>query len=43
MNMIICGENCRYQKDGYCMLDDLTHANASASSECCYFEKALIP
>ena len=39
MNMIICGEECRHQKDGYRMLDDLTHANALASSDCRYFEK----
>ncbi len=40
MNFIACGENCRHQKDGYCALDDLTHADAAACSECRYFEQA---
>ncbi len=40
MNMILCGENCRHQKDGYCMLEDLTHAGSGAGgSKCVYFEK----
>lgn len=39
MNIITCGEDCRHQKDGYCGLDDLTHADASVSSKCKYFEK----
>ena len=28
MNMIICGEECRHQKDGYCMLDNLTQTRS---------------
>lgn len=39
MNMIICGENCRWQKDGYCTLDDLTRAAAQVSTKCRYFER----
>ena len=40
MNFIICGENCRHQKDGYCMLDDLTHASGeTGGSKCAHFEK----
>ncbi len=37
MNIISCGENCRHQTDGYCMLEDLTHAEADASMKCRYF------
>ena len=33
MNMIICGEECRHQKDGYCMLDNLTNAKELATSD----------
>lgn len=40
MNMILCGENCRHQKDGYCILEDLTHARGGVGgSKCVYFEK----
>lgn len=39
MNLIACGENCRHQKDGYCILDDLTCArNTLEGSKCAYFE-----
>ena len=38
MNIVVCNENCRHQKDGYCVLDDLTHAEAAASSKCKYYE-----
>lgn len=38
MNMIMCGEQCRHQKDGYCALNDLTHADSAVSSKCKYFE-----
>ncbi len=39
MNIIMCSENCLHQKDGYCMLDDLTHACESASAPCKYFHR----
>lgn len=40
MNMILCGEKCRHQKDGYCMLDDLTNARSEdGGSKCAYFER----
>ena len=40
MNIIACGENCRWQQDGCCTLDDLTHlTDSSADCVCRYFEK----
>ena len=38
MNIVTCGENCRYQKDGYCVLEELNHS-ASSCSLCKYYEK----
>lgn len=38
MNMIMCSECCRWQKDGLCTLDDLTHAGSPSGSGCRYFE-----
>lgn len=39
MNMVCCGENCRYQVDGYCTRSDLKFTDASNISKCCYYEK----
>lgn len=39
MNFVACGEDCRYQVDGYCTRRDLTCSSADAVSKCCYFEK----
>ncbi|MCH5207498.1 MAG: hypothetical protein J1F04_01330 [Oscillospiraceae bacterium] len=41
MNFITCGENCRWQKDGFCVLEDLSRACSSLnpSSKCRYFEE----
>ena len=39
MNMILCGENCRHQKDGYCCLEEWGRLNDARSSPCCYFEE----
>ena len=43
MNMVSCGENCRYQIDGCCTRSDLNVNSAasdvSASTKCCYFEQ----
>lgn len=40
MNMISCGERCRHQKNGYCMLDGRAKITDSAESGCCYFQQA---
>lgn len=40
MNLVPCKENCRWQIDGLCTLNDLTRPAASAISQCLYFEKA---
>ena len=37
--MISCGENCRYQVDGYCTKNILTVNKPVTNAECCYFEK----
>lgn len=39
MNMVSCGEDCRFQFDGFCTRSDLTFSDVSASSKCCYFEQ----
>lgn len=38
MNMITCGEDCRFQIDGYCTKNELTFSGTN-TSKCCYFEK----
>lgn len=45
MNMVCCGEDCRFQVDGYCTRRDLTFTYdprsyyGAAESGCCYFEQ----
>lgn len=39
MNMILCDENCRHQKDGYCCLEEWGKLTDALSSPCCYFEE----
>lgn len=38
MNMIICNEKCRHQKDGYCALTGMAQITNALSSPCCYYE-----
>ncbi len=39
MNMVLCGEACRWQKDGQCTLDDLSKTvNNRTSGDCRYFQ-----
>lgn len=38
MNLINCTECCRWQKEGFCTLEELTVNSAAPSSECRYFE-----
>lgn len=40
MNIVPCKENCRWQKEGSCTLNDLTRPTATSESQCRYFEKA---
>lgn len=39
MNMIVCGSDCRYQKDGYCCLEGRAVITNAVSSPCCYYDK----
>lgn len=43
MNMIVCGNDCRYQKDGYCCLEGRAVITNAVSSPCCYYEKNRKP
>lgn len=38
MNLIQCGESCRWQNDGMCTLEDISRITCG-SADCCYFEK----
>ncbi|MCL2036048.1 MAG: hypothetical protein FWG83_01505 [Oscillospiraceae bacterium] len=38
MNMIICNEKCRHQKDGYCGLNGVAQITNALASPCCYYE-----
>ncbi len=40
MNMIVCGSDCRYQKDGYCTLEGRAVITNAVSSPCCYYERS---
>ncbi|MBR5089917.1 MAG: hypothetical protein IK093_10865 [Ruminiclostridium sp.] len=39
MNMIVCGSDCRYQKDGYCCLEGRAVITNAVSSPCCYYDR----
>lgn len=43
MNMIVCGNNCRYQKDGYCCLEGRAVITNAVSTPCCYYESPAEP
>ena len=38
MNFILCSENCKHQKDGYCCLDEYGRVTDVISSPCVYFD-----
>lgn len=41
MNMVLCGEACRWQKDGQCTLNDLSKpVSGKTVAGCRYFEEA---
>jgi len=39
MNLIICGENCVNQKDGYCRMEGHSQITNALASPCCYFSE----
>ena len=40
MNMIVCGERCVHQKDGYCILEKITSLTSDLQHEpCAYFQE----
>lgn len=38
MNLIVCDENCRHQKEGYCTLNQITRLTGDTRAKCGYFE-----
>ena len=38
MNMIVCGENCKHQKDGYCCLTGESRITGAIKSPCWYYD-----
>ncbi|MCL2077147.1 MAG: hypothetical protein FWH08_01925 [Oscillospiraceae bacterium] len=38
MNLIICNESCRHQRDGYCCLEGSSQITNALASPCCYYE-----
>ncbi len=38
MNLILCNEKCRYQKEGYCGLEGSAKITNALTSPCCYFD-----
>ena len=38
MNLISCNYNCKYQREGYCYLNDTSKAKHSGNTNCIYFE-----
>ena len=38
MNLINCGEDCRWQSDGQCTLDDISRISG-CGGRCCHFEQ----
>ncbi|MGN0688494.1 MAG: hypothetical protein ACI4KA_10345 [Oscillospiraceae bacterium] len=39
MNFVLCSENCRWQQDGMCTLEDITRISAVGKG-CCHYEEA---
>lgn len=43
MNLIVCGEDCMYQKEGYCNLEKpsvITDPHAAQTKHCLYYTPA---
>lgn len=39
LNLILCSENCKHQKDGYCCLEEYGAITDVISSPCAYFDE----
>ena len=39
MSLIVCGQDCRHQSDGYCALNQITSLSGSSKAKCGYYEK----
>ena len=39
MNLILCSENCKHQKDGYCCLREYGKITDVISSPCVYYDE----
>ncbi|GHU46413.1 hypothetical protein FACS1894120_3200 [Clostridia bacterium] len=37
MNMIVCGEQCKHQREGYCCLEGESRITGAIKSPCWYF------
>ena len=37
MNLVICGKKCKYQKDGYCNLPNLSQLGNQLNEGCIHF------
>jgi len=37
VNLVMCGKDCVYQKDGYCMLEEDLKVSGDMVDGCCYF------
>lgn len=42
MNMVLCGEDCCYQKDGYCKMKDSVPISAKPINGCCYYKQRKV-
>lgn len=38
MNLISCNFNCKYQKEGYCCLNDISAAKHCGNDACIYYD-----
>lgn len=38
MSLIVCDQNCRHQRDGYCSLDVIKQLTNQTDARCGYFE-----
>ncbi len=38
MNLISCNYNCKFQREGYCCLNDISPKKYCGNKDCIYFE-----
>lgn len=40
MNMVLCAQDCKHQREGYCSLNEISGLSDIVNPKCSYYQKA---